>query len=82
MGVRHLVEGSVRRSGNRLRINAHLIDGKSGSQLWSDRFDGELSDVFDLQDAINEKIVSALRGQLTPSALRTEARQIPTNSQA
>jgi adenylate cyclase len=79
LGVQHVLEGSVRRAGNRLRINARLIDGKSGGQIWAERFDGDLDDVFDLQDDINGRIVTALKGRFTP---RGDARQTPHNSQA
>ena len=57
LGVRYVVEGSVRKAGNRVRITAQLIDATSGNHLWADRFDGSLDDVFDLQDQITEQIV-------------------------
>jgi TolB-like protein len=60
LGVTYVLEGSVRRGGNRLRINGQLIDAASGRHLWADRFDGELSDVFDLQDRITESVVAAI----------------------
>src|SRR5258708_11066911 len=50
LGVRYVLEGSVRKSGNRIRITGQLIDAASGAHLWADRFDGALEDVFDLQD--------------------------------
>ena len=55
LGVRYVLEGSVRRGGVRLRITGQLIDAISGAHLWADRFDGEMSDVFDLQDRIDGK---------------------------
>jgi adenylate cyclase len=82
LGVAHALEGSVRRSGDRIRINARLVDGKTGGQLWAERFDGDLSDVFDLQDDINSRIVSALRTTLPIAEKRAEIRQVPRNSQA
>ena len=50
LGVRYVLEGSVRKAGNRVRITGQLIDASTGTHLWADRFDGELADVFDLQD--------------------------------
>ncbi len=61
-----MVEGSVRRGGENLRINAQLIDAATGGHLWAETFDGPAGDVFALQDRINAKIVSALKVQLTP----------------
>ena len=51
LGVRYVLEGSVRRAGSRVRITAQLIDATNGTHLWADRFDGSLEDVFDLQDS-------------------------------
>ncbi len=65
LGVRYVLEGSVRRSGDQIRINAQLADGSSGVQLWAERFDGSLADVFALQDHVNRKIVAALEVNLT-----------------
>jgi TolB-like protein len=59
--VRYLIEGSVRRSGNRVRITAQLIDGPSGNHLWADRYEGALMDVFELQDRITEPVVGAIQ---------------------
>src|SRR5207249_8305262 len=52
LGVRYVLEGSVRKGGNRVRITAQLIDALSGAHLWSDRFDGSLEDIFELQDKV------------------------------
>jgi adenylate cyclase len=65
LGVRHVLEGSVRKSGNRVRITAQLIDAGSGGHLWADRFDRELTDIFATQDEVVEKIVAALSVTLT-----------------
>jgi adenylate cyclase len=65
LGVRYVLEGSVRRSGDRVRINAQLIDAITGRHLWANRYDGSLNDVFSLQDKINKKIVAALAVKLT-----------------
>jgi adenylate cyclase len=65
LGVRYLLEGSVRRSANRIRITAQLIDASSGDHLWADRYDKLLADVFDIQDELTKEIVTALRVVLT-----------------
>ena len=65
LGVRNVLEGSVRKAGTRVRINAQLIDATSGGHLWAERYDGELDDIFSLQDEITRKIVSALEVKLT-----------------
>jgi serine/threonine-protein kinase len=65
LGVTNILEGSVRRSGNRLRVTAQLIAAADGSQLWSERFDRELADVFDVQDDITNAITAALKTRLS-----------------
>ncbi len=65
LGVRYVHEGSVRKAGDRVRINAQLIDARTGGHLWADRYDGSLSDVFELQDRVCAEIVTALSVQLT-----------------
>jgi adenylate cyclase len=65
LGARYVLEGSVRKVGNRVRLTAQLIDSLDGSHVWADRFDGGLDDVFDLQDRVTQEIVSALEVQLT-----------------
>lgn len=67
LGVRYVVEGSVRRSGNQVRITAQLIDSQTGGHVWAERYDGSLDDVFALQDQVTGQIIDALRVQLTPS---------------
>jgi adenylate cyclase len=69
MGLTHVVEGSVRKSGRRIRFNAQLVDGATGDPIWADRFDRDLTDIFDLQDEITQAIVAALRVRLFPSEL-------------
>jgi TolB-like protein len=66
LGVRYVLEGSVRRVGDEVRINAQLIDATTGGHLWAERYDGTLADVFDLQDKVTERIVAALALELTP----------------
>jgi len=57
LGVRYVLEGSVRRAGNRIRIAGQLIDAETGAHLWADRFDGALEDMFDLQDQFTSSVV-------------------------
>jgi adenylate cyclase len=67
LGVRSVLEGSVRRSGNRVRITAQLIDTATGAHLWAERFDRDLSDLFAVQDDVTGKIVTALKLTLSPA---------------
>ena len=64
--VSHVLEGSVRKAGGRVRITAQLIEGSSGGQIWAERYDRDLNDIFALQDEISEAIVKALRLKLLP----------------
>jgi adenylate cyclase len=64
LGVRWVLEGSVRKAGNRVRITAQLIDGQSGGHLWADRYDGDLTDIFALQDEVTSRIVRSLEVHL------------------
>jgi len=66
LGVTHVLEGSVRKVGERVRINAQLIDGKSGGHVWAERFDRDLTDIFTIQDEISKAIVRALKIKLLP----------------
>jgi len=79
LGVRYVVEGSVRRSGERLRISAQLNDVSTGSHLWAERYDRELADVFAVQDEITEAIVAAIEPQLY-AAESCRAQQKPPGS--
>jgi adenylate cyclase len=65
LGVRYVLEGSVRKAGNRVRLAVQLIDSLNGSHVWADRFEGDLDDVFELQDRMTQDIVAALEVQLT-----------------
>ncbi len=65
LGVRYVLEGSIRSGGNRLRITAQLIDANDGSHIWAERFDRTIDDIFDIQDDITKEIVTALRVKLT-----------------
>jgi len=71
LGVRYLLEGSVRRAGDRVRITAQLIDATSGAHLWADRFDGSLEDFFDLQD----RVASSVAGVIGPTMEAAEIRR-------
>jgi TolB-like protein/Flp pilus assembly protein TadD len=64
LGVRYVLEGSVRKGGNRIRITAQLIDAETGNHIWADRYDGELTDIFELQDEITHKVVAAIEPKL------------------
>lgn len=64
LSVRYVLEGSVRKGGNRVRITAQLIDAQTGSHLWAERYDGDLTDVFALQDEITQKVVAAIEPRL------------------
>lgn len=79
LGVSSVLEGSIRRAGNRVRINAQLIDAATGAHLWAERYDREIADIFDLQDEITRKIVDALRVTLTSSEL-ARVNDTPTKS--
>ncbi len=79
LGVRYVLEGSVRRAGDRLRINAQLIDGTTGSHVWAERYDREYADIFALQDEVIGQIVKALSVQLTETE-QSQVARLPTES--
>src|SRR5256884_8921744 len=64
LGVRYVLEGSVRKAGNRVRITAQLIDAANGAHLWADRFDDALENIFDLQDQVTASVVGAITPKL------------------
>ena len=79
LGVRYVLEGSVRKAANRVRIAGQLVDTAIGGHLWADRFDGGLTDIFDLQDRVTESVV----GAIAPAVEKAEidrARRKPTES--
>jgi TolB-like protein/Flp pilus assembly protein TadD len=82
LGVRHVLEGSVRKAGNQVRINAQLIDASTGGHLWAERYDGKMDDVFALQDKITQKIVTALAVKLTGVEQEEVARKDTDNTAA
>jgi adenylate cyclase len=79
LGVAYIVEGSVRKAGQKVRINAQLIEGATGGHIWAERYDGDLSDIFSLQDEITLKIVDALKVRLLP-AETTAIKTVPTGN--
>ncbi|MFY9957795.1 MAG: adenylate/guanylate cyclase domain-containing protein [Bradyrhizobium sp.] len=79
LGVRYVLEGSVRKSGNRIRITGQLIDAASGAHLWADRYDGALEDVFELQDQVAASVVGAIAPSVTQAEME-RARLKPTSS--
>ena len=79
LGVRYVLEGSVRKAANRVRITGQLVDTATGAHLWADRFDGGLGDVFDLQDRVTESVVGAIAPALEKAEIE-RARRKPTES--
>jgi adenylate cyclase len=78
LGVRYVLEGSIRKSGNRIRITGQLIEAITGNHIWADKFEGELEDVFELQDRITEKVVATIEPSLELAEIR-RANFKPTN---
>jgi adenylate cyclase len=79
LGVRYVLEGSVRKAGQRVRITGQLIDAVSGTHLWADRFDGSLDDIFELQDQVASGVVGAIEPRLRQSEIERASRK-PTES--
>ena len=82
LGVSHILEGSVRKAGNRVRITAQLINAADDAHLWAERYDRDLDDIFALQDEISEAVVDALRLTLLPEEKRALEHRSTTNSEA
>ena len=82
LDVETVLSGSVRKAGNRVRITAELVEIADGSQLWSERYDRELEDVFEVQDEISESIVKALQITLSPREKKAIQRQAPVDIRA
>jgi TolB-like protein len=82
LGVRYVLEGSVRKAGNRLRIGGQLIDATTGAALWGDRIEGELKDVFELQDAVTSKVVGAIAPRLEQAEIERSKRKPTANLDA
>ena len=79
LGVRYVLEGSMRKAANRVRITGQLIDASTGAHLWADRFEGTLNDIFELQDQITESVVGAIAPQLERAEIE-RAKRKPTES--
>ncbi|WLA85124.1 winged helix-turn-helix domain-containing tetratricopeptide repeat protein [Bradyrhizobium elkanii] len=79
LGVRYVLEGSVRKAANRVRITGQLVDAANGAHIWADRFDGELGDIFDLQDQVTESVVGAIAPAVEKAEIE-RAKRKPTAS--
>ena len=82
LGVRYVLEGSVRRSGQKVRVNAQLIDATTGGHVWADRYDGDLKNIFAFQDKVTRNVVTALAVELTKDDRERVARRGTENTQA
>lgn len=80
--VAHVLEGSVRKMGDRLRINVQLVDAADGGYVWAERYDGEMAEIFDFQDRIREEIVSALKLKLTPDEGQRSSQRQTSDAEA
>jgi adenylate cyclase len=78
LGVRYVLEGSIRRAGSRVRISGQLVDAISGHHVWADRFEGDVSDIFDLQDKVTESVVGAVEPSIRLEQIK-QARMKPTD---
>ena len=76
LNVRYVLEGSVQRSGNRLRVNVQLIDAETGNHLWAERFDKPVADLFDMQDEIVSRLANTLNAQLIEAEARRAERSL------
>jgi adenylate cyclase len=79
LGVRYVLEGSVRRGGGRVRITAQLIEAETGAHLWADRFDGSLEDVFDLQDQVATQVAGVIEPELQLAEIARSSRRPTTD---
>ncbi len=82
LGVRYVLEGSVRKAGNRVRITAQLIETTTGAHIWADRFDGALDDIFELQDQVASSVVGAIEPKLRQSEIERAGRKPTANLDA
>jgi hypothetical protein len=80
LNVRYVLEGSVQRSGNRLRVNVELLDAETASYLWAERFDKPLADLFDMQDEIVSRLANTLNAQLIAAEARRAERSLHPNA--
>jgi adenylate cyclase len=82
LGVSHVLEGSVRKAGSRVRITAQLIDGRTGGHVWAERYDRDLDDIFAIQDEISKAIVAALKVKLLPEEKKAIEQRGTTSAEA
>src|SRR5439155_4321602 len=82
LGVRYLAEGSVRRAGERIRVTTQLIDTRSGSHLWAERYDREFKDIFSVQDEITRRIATSLAPRIEAEDLDSAQRKPPEDMRA
>ena len=82
LGVRYVLEGSIRRSGNRLRVTAQLVDAATAAHLWAQNYDGALEDVFDMQDRITESVVSIVEPMVKRAEIERTRLKPPTSLDA
>jgi adenylate cyclase len=76
LGVRYVLEGSVRKAGNRVRITGQLIDAATGVHIWADRIDGALEDIFELQDRVTSQVVGAIAPALEQAEISRARRKV------
>jgi|HubBroStandDraft_6_1064221.scaffolds.fasta_scaffold65508_3 TolB-like protein/class 3 adenylate cyclase len=79
LGVRYVLEGSVRKAGNRVRISGQLVDTTTGAHIWADRFDGTLDDIFELQDQVASSVAGAIEPKLRQSEIERASRKPTAN---
>jgi adenylate cyclase len=79
LGVRYVLEGSVRKAGNRLRITSQLVEAESAAHLWADRFEGTIDDVFELQDRVTDAVVGVIEPRLRRAEIERARRKRPEN---
>ena len=82
LGVRYVLEGGVRKSGNRLRVTAQLVDAETGAHLWANRYDGDTEDVFNFQDRITDSVVGIVEPSVQRSEIERARRKRPDNLNA
>jgi tetratricopeptide (TPR) repeat protein len=82
LGVRYVLEGGVRKAGNRVRITAQLLEAETGAHLWADKYDGALEDVFDLQDQITDRVVGIVEPSIRQSEIDRSRRKRPESLDA
>jgi TolB-like protein len=82
LGVRYVLEGSVRRASDRLRVTAQLIDADTGAHIWAEKFDGNLADIFDFQDKITESVVGLIEPQIRKTEIERTRRRRPDSLDA